>query len=92
MGTLTEEEILEAFFYSVGSDNIGEDLNDDLPISINKARKTVNTLQFFYRAMKMRRRRHFLLLFNNEDKINLESLNCLKQKQSRTCTLLNKIR
>lgn len=85
-GTLTEEEIMDTVIHGVESDDIDEDLNDepqDPPtiISISEARKAVNTLRSFIEQCSNTEDDIFSSLFNIENKIDVESVNCLKQKE-----------
>lgn len=82
-GTLTEEEIMDTVIHGVESD---EDLNDDPQdqpriISINDARKSVNTLRYFFEQCSSTEEDIFSSLFKIENKIDVESLHSLKQKK-----------
>lgn len=82
-GTLTEEEIMDTVIHGVENDDIDEDLNDEPPaiISISEARKAVNTLRSFIEQCSDTEDDIFSSLFYIENKIDVESVNCLKQKK-----------
>lgn len=87
-GTLTEGEIIDTVIHGIESDDIDEDLNNepqDPPtiVSISEARRAVNTLRSYKEQCTNTEDYIFASLFNIENKIDVESVNCLKQKKYR---------
>ncbi|XP_047984684.1 tigger transposable element-derived protein 6-like [Leguminivora glycinivorella] len=85
-GTLTEEEIMSTVVHGAEGDDLDEDLNDEpqvppTTISISEARKAVNTLRCFAEQCSDTEEDIFTSLFKIENKIDIESVNSLKQKK-----------
>ncbi|KAK4882590.1 hypothetical protein RN001_005909 [Aquatica leii] len=92
-GTLTEEEILESVNNCIESDK-DDDFNDEpqtssTSVSINEAKRALTTVRSFIEQCSNIKDNVFSSLFVIENQIDLETVNCLKQKKITFLSRLN---